>query len=327
MARGLDANPDLAGDRLHGQERFVRIVREKGEAGETWLRNLPALIAECEARWDVRVDEAFPELSYNFVAPATRADGSAVVLKLADDGEAREEEIDALRIFDGRGACRLLEVDETRGAMLLERLLPGTELRTLADDEQATRIAADVMRRLWRPVPAEHRLETLEERGQAFERLRAQFGGGTGPYPSRLVEQAERVFRDFPQGVEPMVLHGDCHHYNILLTRDRPGSRGPGGEEWLTIDPHGIAGDPGYEVGCFIYNPGGHLDPLAQPDPKRFIERRLEVLAEELSWERERVRGWCLAQSVLSSWWTYEDHRRYDANTIAVAEYLERLAS
>jgi streptomycin 6-kinase len=312
-------------DLLRGQERFVRRQLDRGEAGAAWLRNLPTLIAACEARWHIRVEQPFPDLSYNFVAPATCADGTAAVLKLADDGEVREEEVDALRIFDGRGACRLLAVDEERGCLLLERLLPGTELRTLTDDDAATRIAASVMRRLWRPVPAEHRLETLAERGEGFARLRAQFGGGTGPFPQRLVEQAERVFRDFPQGVVPLALHGDCHHYNILLARGRDGRSGV--DEWVAIDPHGVAGDPGYEVGCFIYNPSGHLDPLAQPAPRRAIERRVAILAESLGWARERVRGWCLAQSVLSAWWTYEDHARFEPNQLTVAEHLEQLAA
>lgn len=98
-----------------------------------------------------------------------------------------------------------------------------------------------------------------------------------------------------------------------------------GSEKWLAIDPHGVAGDPGYEVGALIYNPGGRLDPLNQPDPRRAIVRRVDVLAEALGWHRSRVRGWCLAQSVLSSWWTYEDHARFDPSTLTVAQYLEHL--
>jgi streptomycin 6-kinase len=317
------ADPPDPPELLRGQERFLRHQLEPGGARAEWVRGLPALVAACEGRWSIRVGEPFPGLSYNFVAPATRADGAPAVLKLSPEGEVRPEEVDALRLFDGRGACRLLEVDEAQGCLLLERVLPGTELRTLTDDEGATRIAAEVMRRLWRPVPAGHRLETLEERAAGFDRLRAAFGGQTGPFPRRLVERAEAVFRDFPRGVEPVVLHGDCHHYNILLARDRRGA--PGGEEWVAIDPHGVVGDPGYEVGAFIYNPSGHLDPLAQPDPGRFVERRVAVLAESLGWDRERVRGWCIAQAVLSSWWTYEDHARFDPATLVVAAHLERL--
>ena len=43
-----------------------------------------------------------------------------------------------------------------RSVLLLERLVPGTLLGTLEDDEAATSAAATVMRQLWRPVPAGH---------------------------------------------------------------------------------------------------------------------------------------------------------------------------
>jgi streptomycin 6-kinase len=286
---------------LAGQDDYVRRKRSEGDRGETFLRDLGAIVEQCEARWGIHVQRTFPKLSISFVAEALREDDTPCVLKL----DAREEEIEALRLFEGRGAARVLEVDVVKRYLLIERLVPGTMLATWPnDDEEATRIAARVMKRLWRPVPADHRLETLEDRGRAFERQRPLFGGGTGPFPEHLVVAAERVFAELPVGVEPMVLHGDCHHFNILLTRDRDGS---GRDEWLTIDPHGLAGDPGYEVGCFIYNPSGQYDPLEAPDPKACIDRRVAILTEELEWERERVRLWCLAQSVLSTWWYSED--------------------
>ena len=309
---------------LAGQDDYVRRTRSEGEAGEAFLRDLGAIVSQCESRWGIRVQRSFPKLSYSFVAEAQREDGTPCVLKL----DAREEEIEALRLFDGRGAARVLELDVEQRSLLLERLLPGTMLSELTDDEQATRIAARVMQRLWRPVPAVHHLETLEDRGRAFERERPKFGGGTGPFPEHLVREAERVFAELPRGVEPVVLHGDCHHFNILLTTNRDRS---GKDEWLTIDPHGVAGDPGYEVGCFIYNPSGEFDPMEAPSPKACVARRVAILAEELGWERERVRLWCLAQSVLSEWWSLEDgdatqDEVASSRCLAVAQLLYELA-
>ena len=310
---------------LAGQDAFVQRRRSHGEAGETFLRDLGRIVEECEARWGIRVERTFPKLSISFVAAAVRVDGTPCVLKL----DAREEEIEALRLFEGHGAARVLEVDAAQRYLLIERLVPGTMLATWPDDDEAaTRIAARVMQRLWRPVPANHKLETLDYRGRAFERQRPLFGGGTGPFPEHLVVAAERVFAELPVGVEPMVLHGDCHHFNILLTQNRDGS---GRDVWLTIDPHGVAGDPGYEVGCFIYNPSGQYDPLEAPDPKACVARRVAVLAEELGWDRERVRLWCLAQSVLSAWWYCEDDDFSpadvaNADSLKVAQMLYELA-
>ena len=58
----------------------------------------------------------------------------------------------ALRLFNGEGACRLIDCDEEKYWMLLERLKPGVMLSTLEDDEEATHIAADVMQKIWRPL-------------------------------------------------------------------------------------------------------------------------------------------------------------------------------
>src|SRR5688500_9886657 len=154
---------------LAGQDEFVRRRRSHGESGEAFLRELGTTVEDCERRWGIRVERTFPKLSISFVAEAVRADGTPCVLKL----DAREEEIEALRLFDGHGAARVLEVDVAKRYLLIERLMPGTMLTTWPeDDEEATRIAARVMRRLWRPVPAEHKLETLDYRGRAFERQR-----------------------------------------------------------------------------------------------------------------------------------------------------------
>ena len=66
----------------------------------------------------------------------------------------------ALRLYDGRGMVRLLDFDREQGIMLLERLKPGTPLLEV-NDERATSIAAQVMRRYWRPLPREHSFPTV----------------------------------------------------------------------------------------------------------------------------------------------------------------------
>ena len=50
-----------------------------------------------------------------------------------------KSEIAALRLFGGEGACKLIDYDEEKYWMLLERLKPGVMLSTLEDDEEATK--------------------------------------------------------------------------------------------------------------------------------------------------------------------------------------------
>ena len=63
-------------------------------------------------------------------------------------------------------------------------------------DEEATRITAHVMRRLWRPAPADADLPSVADWARGTERMRDHFNGGTGPFPAALVEEAEALFAD-----------------------------------------------------------------------------------------------------------------------------------
>ncbi|HEX8219168.1 MAG TPA: aminoglycoside phosphotransferase family protein, partial [Chloroflexia bacterium] len=241
-----------------------------------------------------------------------RNDGSEIVLKVKFPSAELMPEIEALRLYGGRGIAQLLDADQDRGVLLLERLDPGTPLSLLTDDEQATSIAAGVMRRLWRPAPQEHPFPTVARWASGLGRLREHFGGTTGPLPSRLVEQAESLFAELlASSPEQALLHGDLHHDNILAAEREP---------WLAIDPKGLIGEPAYEVGALMRNQ--LPQPLAGEHARRFLSRRLDQLAEELGLERARLHGWSLAQAVLSAWWSFEDHGHGWEPDIALAELL-----
>jgi streptomycin 6-kinase len=283
-----------------------------GERGQAWLDALPSLVATCANRWSLQVGSPFPNLSYNVVAPAERADGTPVILKLGVPGRELGTEIAALRHFAGVGSCRLLAADESAGALLLERLKPGRLLLTVEDDEVATRIAAEVMSRLWRPAPATHPFPTVADWGEGFARLRRRFAGGTGPLPEPIVARAERLFAELLASSAPaVVLHGDLHHWNVLAAERAP---------WLAIDPKGVVGEPAYEVGAWLRNPLPGL--LDRPAPGRVLARRLDLLAEALGQDRERLRDWGFAQAILSAWWCLEDGVDGWEQAVRVAELL-----
>ena len=299
------------------EERFVRTIRElNGEAGIQWLNSLEELIAEFEQRWSLKILPPFEPLSYNYVAPAIQADGSEAVLKIGYPNPELTTEIEALKLFSGQGTVRLLAVDEARGVLLLERLRPGTPLSRLDDDPKATSIVAGVMKRLWRPAPEGHPFPTIEKWARGLERLRTRFDGGSGPFPVDLVEAAEFLFKELlASSSEAMLLHGDLHHGNILSAQRQP---------WLAVDPKGVVGDPAYEVGALLHNPRPGL--LAGSNPSSVLARRVDRLAEELGFDKERIIGWGLAQAVLSAWWSFEDHGRGWEWGIACARLLSELA-
>jgi streptomycin 6-kinase len=162
-------------------------------------------------------------------------------------------------------------------------------------DDEATAIAADVMARLHdqaSPPPSE--LRKLEAWGLGFARLRARaLGRGV---EEGLIDRAERLWSELCASQGPRVLlHGDLHHYNILIDA---------GRGWLAIDPKGVVGESAFEAGALLRNPMGHPGHFAVP---AVVERRTAILCERLDLDRSRVLAWAFSQAVLSALWSIED--------------------
>jgi streptomycin 6-kinase len=286
---------------LHGEDE-----------GGAWLERLPTILASCGERWNLRVGPPFLNVSFHYVVPATCADGTMVVVKACSPTHEYGEEKEALQCFDGHGMAQLLNYDDAQEVLLLEHLRPGKPLSVLADDEKATSHAASVMRELWRPVPQRHSFKTVQDWGKGFARLRQHYDGGNGPFRPALLEEAETLYAELSATMsEPVLLHGDLHHDNILTAERRP---------WLAIDPKGLIGEPAYETGALLRNPYPGL--LNYPQPGHVLARRIDQLAEELGFDRARIRNWAVAQAVLSAWWGIEDFGPTPVEMLAIAELL-----
>ena len=197
------------------------------------LTLLGATAEEVATRWDVELGEPFPLARFSYVAPA----GEDAVLKVTPpwDDEA-DEEAEALRLWAGDGAVPLLRHDQERRALLLGRARPGEDLASL-DEDEATAIAVEVGRRLWRPAGPPFRwigdhvprwLDQAEEAGRGRQ----------------LIAVARRLFAELDVGAATLV-HGDFHHHNVLSS----------GAGHVAIDPKPMLGEPEYDVASFLWNP------------------------------------------------------------------------
>jgi streptomycin 6-kinase len=290
------------------------IERVHGERGRQWLVSLPALLSECRERWSLQLDDPFENLSYNLVLPGRMSDGTEIVLKAGVPCPELWAEAAALSHYDGEGAVRLLDRNARLGILLLERVLPGTPLHLEQDDEEATRTAARLMRRLWRTPPAGRTFPSLAVWFSALARVRNSPDGGSLPFPRELIERAEHTFAALSASSDRNVfLHGDLHHDNILSSS---------GKGWMAIDPKGIAGDPGYEVGSFMLNqlPAD----ASEPATIEMLSRRLSIFSEELMIGRKRLARWAFCHAVLSAWWDFEESAECHG-TIRLAQLLGRI--
>ena len=73
--------------------------------GQKWLTDFPQLIRYCEQRWHITIHSHFP-LSYHFVAPARKADGSELVVKLFVEPSELLHEQEALTAIAGENTVK-----------------------------------------------------------------------------------------------------------------------------------------------------------------------------------------------------------------------------
>ena len=187
----------------------------------------------------------------------------------AEDDES-DEEADALELWDGDGAVRLLRRDRGRRALLIERARPGR-------------------RHLGAPRGRGDGDRGRRRRRACGGRRRSRSAGSATTCP-RWLDQAERsdqegrdlipLARELYASLEvgrATLVHGDFHHHNILRAGDR----------YLAIDAKAMLGEPEFDVASFLWNPLGSTMRLD------VTERRLAAFAAA-GLDQERMRAWAV---------------------------------
>lgn len=263
-------------------------------------------LAIYQQKWSLEAPKRIATTPTSSVYLVERA-GEPVVLKLLTETGIHDEQRGAIALcyFDGHGAVRLL--DATDDAHLLE-YAAGDDLIPMVEDGQdddAARIIAEVVTRLHSvkndPVPQE--LHTLRRRFRSlFERVK-------GDADATLVHGAQVAEKLLETEHNPVVLHGDIHHWNI-----RQSARG-----WLAIDPKGLFGERTYDLANALLNPVGMAD--VTQDEARFL-RHAGIYAAALGVSLERMLAFAFAHACLSISWSIEDGQEYD-DDFALARMME----
>jgi streptomycin 6-kinase len=245
-----------------------------------WLERLPFLVEDLRQRWGLSLGAPYDgeNVSCAWVAPATRADGTPTVLKLGMPHMEGEHEIQGLRFWKGEPTVKLLEADDSAGAMLLERCQPGTALRELPEPEQDI-VLAGLLQRLWRLPPTPHSFRPLSD---LIDYWSAETLAYARKWPDKgLVEEGLRLLEELAgNGSTDVLLATDLHAGNVLRAKR---------QEWLVIDPKPFVGDPAYDATQHLFN----CEARMHVDPQTTIRR----FAELLEIDYERVRLWMFARA------------------------------
>ena len=266
-----------------------------GPSGAEWARALPRLLADVLDDWGLAPTGPGRTGWSALVVPVDR-DGEHLVLKLAwPHIEARDEPL-VLRHWDGRGAVRLVAADPLRSALLLEALDPTRDLSTV-DIDTACEVVGGLLRQLGRPAPPG--LRTVPE---YVATVLARLDPDGGVLPRRMAERAHGLLRDLTSqpGADATLLHTDLHFGNVLASL--PGSDRP---PWLAIDPHAMAGHPGFEVQPLLRNRTGELG--TGSTFRWLVRRRLEICCEAAGIDEDLALAWTYLYTAMEAVWSGED--------------------
>lgn len=265
----------------------------RGHLGASWLRQLPTVLARLADEWSLHVSEPYePGGGTSWTAPVVRTtDGERLVLKIGWRDPECLHEAEGLRVWDGDGAVRLLEMwsDEDTSGLLLERCVPGTELRRARSDPEQDLVIAQLLQRLWVEPPPTHSFRPLEDMC-ALWAAKCEEGLDQWPPPDLgLAREGLVAWRELAEtAARRVLLVTDLHGGNVLAAQREP---------WLAIDPKPYVGDPTYDTMQHMTNCPSRL----AKDPMGLCGR----MADLTGVDPKRLRHWMFARLVVDSGWPF----------------------
>jgi streptomycin 6-kinase len=283
------------------------VVRRKALAlgAGAWLDALPALVDDLAQAWSLTLGRVYQDATEALVIEAGGA-----VLKVAIPGDrvAVHHEITVLRLAGGEGCAALLQADEDRGALLLERL--GPSLHSLGlPAAQRHAILCDTAARVWRPASG---LPTGAEKASRLAEYIPQEWEATGRPCSRqavahALECAERRHAAHDDA-RAVLVHGDVHEWNALQA----------GDGFKLVDPDGLLAEPEYDLGVIMRE-----DPLDGD-----LCARADWLARRTGLDRDAIWEWGVVERVSTGLLaTRIELQPVGAQMLAAADRLAQLAT
>jgi streptomycin 6-kinase len=263
-----------------------RLIDRFGAGAGPWCDALPGLVEECGRRWGLELDEALSG-GTSRVFIGRRRGGRGVVLKLTPDRSVAETEALALHAWARTPhVVDLLEADTENGALLLEKVEPGTRLADQPGLPSFEDIAGLLASLRVTDADLDGRLPALTERVEFLFGLigrRVNHARVRSLVTPDLAERGHRLARSLAAGGHTELVHGDLGLPNVLIAGPERGL--------VAIDPRPTLGDRTADAIDWAI---GRATSAAELDHR--IER-LCALDPDLN--ADRLRQWCQATAVV----------------------------
>jgi len=281
-----------------------------GDAGVTWLLDLPRIVTELEEKWGVKTELAFEKGEYNFVAPVSSETVDAV-LKVSPPYPTIEifAEAEFLGKLNGHSAARLLREDRESRAILIERIHPGETMDVYFADDPFACVdpAIKVLKSILTPPPyPPSEAQLFYDWFYRFQRsLETEF---PREYAIKAMAIYDKLFQD-DEGT--FYLHGDFHPGNVISSRDG----------FVIIDPKGLVGHVAYDISVFLNNL--HWWQKGKDGVREKLFEAARQFGEAFGMDEFTIREAAYAGMVIGAWWNFEDMPEHYNNEVVLADIWE----
>jgi streptomycin 6-kinase len=264
-----------------------------GRFGIEFWDGLGEKLSRCTERWGLTGLGLLHSFSANCVFTCESSSFGKAILKLGPPSRERTTEAMALEEYNGRRFCRLFDADAAEGALLEERILPGTPLRSELSLDKRLSVFSSLVDSL-HIAPADTAVypSYLDWVTRIARYMREREGNRRLCGHMQKAEELCLVLWDaYPRRV---LLHGDLHHDNILLEQNGA---------YRIIDPKGVTGDPIFDLPRFILNEVGDI---ITPDTYGRMNAIIISLAERLEVPEADLRQLFYIETAMAESWNVE---------------------
>ena len=257
---------------------------------------------------------AFEKIDYNIAANSVykciSAEYGSCVLKFGNSFNETQNQYNALIEYNGRHFCKVYKADINNEVLLLESIIPGTELRAVPELDKRLEIFCELFEKLHiKPQDKAIYPTYMDWVSRITEYIKNR-----NDYKDLCAKMihAEEIFRlIWSEYNNEMLLHGDFHHDNILLGENN---------QYRIIDPKGVVGDKVFDIARFILNEFGDVSDSAYEK----IDYIIRTVAKRLNINESVIRRLLYAEACMAHCWCVEDGIEPDMNVVMLAERLMR---
>ena len=259
--------------------------------------------------WNLSNFEQIDYYSVNCIFKCVSHKHGLSILKIGSDFKEAENEYNILQEYGGTRFCRVYEADISKGVLLTECIVPGTQLRAESNLDKRLDLFYELSSKLHIKPASKEIYPTYI----GWVSRITKYMGERKDYEVlyNKMSYAERICRSLC-GKYPgeMLLHGDLHHDNILLGENN---------SYRIIDPKGVIGDAVFDIPRFILN---EFDDVLDEDFRKKYIHITQTLSGKFNIPEYDIRRLTYVEMCMAHCWNVENGQKPSIDEVLFTENL-----